>query len=62
MICKRERSGFREFLTFGEGEFTPLENLHQISLGKNPLSLSLSLSYGDAIRICQEIYVSKGVS
>jgi hypothetical protein len=58
MIHKRERSGFREFLTFGEGEFTPLENLHQISFGMNPLSLS----DGDAIRICQEIYVSKGVS
>jgi hypothetical protein len=61
MIRKRERSGFREFLTFGEGEFTPLENLHQISFGMNPLSL-LSLSNGDAIRIRQEIYVSKGVS
>jgi hypothetical protein len=41
MIHKRERSGFREFLTFGEGEFTPLENLHQISFGMNPLSLCL---------------------
>jgi hypothetical protein len=56
---ERERSGFREFLTFREGEFTPLENL---SPNLFWYESSLSLTNGDAIRICQEIYVSKGVS
>jgi hypothetical protein len=58
---ERERSGFREFLTFREGEFTPLENLHQISFGMNPLSLTLSLMVMP-LEFVKKLMFSKGVS